>query len=248
MSTAEPSSPEQNDVRTRLLEAAGPIFAKQGFDRSTLREISGAAGVNLASVGYYFGDKMGLYRHVIRELRIRRESRFPAPTEQTGDPTGELAGLVHIMLTRMLAKDNSGWESQLLMREMQHPTTAFEEIVNESFRPIFDRLVRAIDGLTGDNVPPHVNQQLALSVVGQCLYYRVGRGVIDILIPEKDRTQHYDIDSLSRHIIAVTLCATERAALMDQKSKLDQLATDSKADSQPQPSVSESTPTNLHAE
>ena len=128
-----------------------------------------------------------------------------------------------MMLSRMLANDGSGWESQLLMREMQYPTAAFQEIVNESFRPIFLRLVRAIDQLTGSNVPDYVNQQLALSVVGQCLYYRVGRGVIEILIPKEDRKDHYDIRSLSRHIIAVTLCATEQAALMHQKLRIEDL-------------------------
>ena len=223
MSTAEPIDHVVGDARSRLLSAAGPIFAHHGFDRATVREISGAACVNVASVGYYFGDKMGLYREVIRELRARRESRYPAPAEIAADPTGELAGLVHTMLSRMLARDGSGWESQLLMREMQYPTSAFEEIVNESFRPIFDRLVRAVDRLTGNGVPNHVNQQLALSVVGQCLYYRVGRGVIDILIPESDRKTHYDIDALSSHIIAVTLCAAEQASLIDKKKQVDEL-------------------------
>ncbi len=54
------------DTRTRLLEAAGPVFAAHGFDGATVREICSAAHVNVASVGYYFGDKLGLYREVIR--------------------------------------------------------------------------------------------------------------------------------------------------------------------------------------
>ena len=112
-------------------------------------------------------------------------------------------------------------ESQLLMTEMQCPTAAFEEIVNQTFRPVFGRLVGAIDRLTGKNVPRHVNEQLAISVVGQCLYYLVGRGVVEILIPEEERRSHYDIDSLSKHIISVTLCATEQAALMKHKMKLE---------------------------
>jgi len=203
------------DARSRLLAAAGPIFAQQGFDRATVREISSAAGVNLASIGYYFGDKMGLYREVIRDLRRAREARYPVPIEVSQEPRRELAGLVHTMLSRMLAKDDRGWESQLLMREMQFPTDAFEEIVNESFRPIFIRLVGAIERLTqsaGENIALHVNQQLALSVVGQCLYYRVGRRVIETLIPADERAEHYDIDSLCRHVIAVTLAAAEAAA------------------------------------
>ena len=226
MSSGEPTTIESCDARSRLLSAAGPIFAKHGFDRSTLREISGAAGVNLASVGYYFGDKMGLYREVVRQLRLRRETRYPLPPSDE-HPGRELAGLVRIMLTRMLAQDGRGWESELLMREMQDPTAALEEIVNESFRPLFERLVRAIDDLTGASAPDHVNQQLALSVVGQCLYYRVGREVIDILIPRSDRAEHYDIESVSRHIISVTLCAAENAAVLNKQNQVHNLLAES---------------------
>ena len=76
------ASAPPHDARTRLLTAAGPIFAEHGFDRATLRDIASHASVNVASIGYYFGDKMGLYREVIRELRRRRESRYDRGTCQ----------------------------------------------------------------------------------------------------------------------------------------------------------------------
>ena len=45
-----------DDTATRVLNAAGPIFAEKGFKDATVREICSAAGVNLASVNYYFRD------------------------------------------------------------------------------------------------------------------------------------------------------------------------------------------------
>jgi hypothetical protein len=121
----------------------------------------------------------------------------------------------------MLAADASGWETQLLMREMQHPTPVFGSIVREFFRPLFDRLVGTIERLVGESKPKHLLEQLALSVVGQCVYYRFGSGIVEILIPESERNEHYDIDSLSRHITAVMLAALDNGAVIDQRSKIE---------------------------
>ena len=50
------------DTRDRLLHVALKLFAEQGFAKTSIREISLAAGTNVAAIAYYFGDKAGLYR------------------------------------------------------------------------------------------------------------------------------------------------------------------------------------------
>lgn len=205
------------DTAARLLEAAGPVFAARGFDRATVREICSAAGVNVASVGYHFGDKMGLYRTLIRSIRDARERQFPTPDNRDADPADVLAKIVRTMMSRMLAADPSGWESQLCMREMQNPTLVFEDIVREFFKPLFDRLVHVLGQLIGGDdpdrcVPDHVVRQMALSVVGQCVYYKVGAGVIEILIPRDQRRDHYDVETISRHVTAFTLAAAKQTS------------------------------------
>lgn len=198
----------------RLLAAAGPIFAQCGFDGVTLREVCREADTNVASVAYYFGDKMGLYRAVIRQIRESREHQYPAPVETDEDPRRVLHRLVHTILSRMLVCDASGWESQLMMREMQRPTPVFTELVEEYFRPLFKRLCQTLRQLVVGDPPQHVIEQLALSVVGQCLYYHVGSGVVQVLISDDQRRRHYDVASLSQHITAVTLSAAADSAAL----------------------------------
>eukprot|EP01032_Pedospumella_encystans_P003349 gene3349-3954_t len=48
--------------RERLLLASMRLFAEQGYSRASTREIALAAGVNVAAISYYFGDKAGLYK------------------------------------------------------------------------------------------------------------------------------------------------------------------------------------------
>lgn len=214
------AEPREDDARARLLAAAGPVFARQGFDRATIREICGAAGVNIASVGYYFGDKLGLYREVFRAIRSQCQEACQADDSVALSPREELFALVQHLLTRMLAPDDSGWESQLMMREMDNPTAIFSEMVEESIRPAFDRLVNALAALAPPLTPAHVLEQLALSVAGQIVYYRVGAGVIRQLIPKPRLQEHFTLDALARHITGVAIAATESGLALDHAAQL----------------------------
>lgn len=54
-----------SDTKTRILDHAERLFAEQGFDGVSLREITGSAGVNLAAVNYHFQTKEALIEAVI---------------------------------------------------------------------------------------------------------------------------------------------------------------------------------------
>jgi AcrR family transcriptional regulator len=204
----------EDDAKRRLLDAAGPVFARHGFDRATVRQICREAGVNIAAVGYHFGDKFGLYREVIRAIRSRCQTAHLTPPPVGLCPRDQLYFHVKLMLRQMLSGDDSGWEAQLMMREMNHPTAVFTEMVEESFRPGFLRLTSVIGQLAPEGTPIDMIEKLALSVVGQCLYYRVGGGVVRQLIPEDRRNACFDLDSLARHITGVVIAATEDSLAM----------------------------------
>ena len=61
-----PKAALTDGTRTKLLDAAGHVFADFGFRGATVREICARAGVNIALVNYYFGDKLELYTEVLR--------------------------------------------------------------------------------------------------------------------------------------------------------------------------------------
>jgi len=67
------------DTKTQILDAAEKLFARQGFEATSLRAIIADAGVNLAAIHYHFRSKEGLVRAVLRrrlapinEERIRQ--------------------------------------------------------------------------------------------------------------------------------------------------------------------------------
>lgn len=58
----------QPDTVDRILDAAERLFAEKGFAETSLRTITGRAGVNLAAVNYHFGSKNALIQAVFERF------------------------------------------------------------------------------------------------------------------------------------------------------------------------------------
>ncbi len=67
MTTPRPNSRAEQRRRTeaRILDAATQAFFSAGYDRTTIRAVAAAAGVDAGLVMHYFGTKQELYRRVI---------------------------------------------------------------------------------------------------------------------------------------------------------------------------------------
>ncbi|MFG1805950.1 TetR family transcriptional regulator [Streptomyces sp. NPDC049040] len=69
MPTAQPSRAERRSAtEARILGSARELFAEKGFDRTTVRAVAAAAGVDPALVMQYFGSKRGLFTQAVQAL------------------------------------------------------------------------------------------------------------------------------------------------------------------------------------
>lgn len=59
---------EKVDTKARILDAAEKLFGKNGFDATSLRDITAEAQVNLAAVNYHFQSKDSLIDAVMARL------------------------------------------------------------------------------------------------------------------------------------------------------------------------------------
>ncbi len=70
----------QSDTKTRILDGAEQLFAREGFHNTSLRALTSLAEVNLASVNYHFGSKESLLQAVIERrllpLNIIRQNKI----------------------------------------------------------------------------------------------------------------------------------------------------------------------------
>ena len=55
-----------NQTKSRILQTAEILFAKEGIAKTSLRRITADAGANLAAVNYHFGNKQNLVHEVFK--------------------------------------------------------------------------------------------------------------------------------------------------------------------------------------
>lgn len=87
---ARPANANPDETRRRLLDVALAQFAARGFDGASTRELAAAAGVNVATLNYYFGSKQGLYDATVDEVYRRLGERVAALFAEAPSPELDL--------------------------------------------------------------------------------------------------------------------------------------------------------------
>lgn len=196
------------DPRDRILLAAGQEFAEHGYDEATVRDICLKAGVNVAAVNYYFGDKRRLYIESVKHAHEARIRQVPLPEWPADKPAADrLHDFVANMLERMLGFGQPPWQVRLMMREVLHPTDACRELVEDYIRPHFALLVSILDALAGGSLAEPELRRIALSVIGQCFLYRAAGDVVGMLVPPDEIAALHTPAHLADHVTRYALAA-----------------------------------------
>ena len=203
---------QDETTRDRILNAAGEAFAELGYEKATIRDICARAQANVASVNYHFGDKDRLYLETITHAHCIRSAEVPMPTWPPGtSPEARLRDFVRTTF-QWIMTEGLPWQHQLMMREMMHPTGAHQHVVETLIRPHLDMLLSILRELAPEETPSYRLHQLAFSVIGQCMFYKFNRHVLETLISAPEREEHFTPECLAKHICNVMLATLGRQA------------------------------------
>ena len=114
----------QEETRWRLLQAAAEVFAEVGYHAATTREICRRAGVNLASIHYYYGDKAELYREVFRLPFLSECNTFNALDISLVSLEEGLHAFYQWFFPPVAEEDPSGHDCGYYVCQRSHPRTA----------------------------------------------------------------------------------------------------------------------------
>lgn len=189
-----------------IIEAAGKLFAEEGYSRATVREICRQAGANVAAINYHFGDKKGLYLAVLKHYQDTSFQTYPPDLgiNKLQSPEEKLRAFIRSFLLRMMDEGKPAWFGKLLAREFAQPTWAFDILIDDTIRPSFQILMAIVADILGKGAKERKVLLCSMSIVGQCLYFRHSHPVISRLFPGTTFDSR-QIDELTDHISRISL-------------------------------------------
>jgi len=199
------------ETRHRILEAAADVFAEKGFRDATVAEICERAGSNTASVNYHFGDKESLYVEVWKHAAEQATRLYPIDggVAANAPPSERLRGHLHALLRRMTDSGRLGRFHRLHALEMANPTGFLDAVLAEIREPHREPVLRVLRELLGPAASEDEVELCELSVIGQCLAARHGRGLRSPT--QSAHLTERDVEELADYITSFSLAGIAAA-------------------------------------
>ena len=176
-----PDSPQN-----RLLEAGLDVFGEHGYNAATTRMIARQAGMNVASIPYYFNGKAGLYRAVVEMMTDRLVTQLKVPLQkielalaEKGPSAHEAQELFEHYLQGLIDLLVGSRESQrfmrIILREQLYPSSAYDILFSRFMEPMLTMLSQLVGHATQSSSSSRQSILRTFSLLGQVLVFRIGR-------------------------------------------------------------------------
>ncbi len=211
----------KKDVRERLLEAAEVLFCDQGFSGTSVRDLAGEAGCNIASVNYYFGGKEQLYKELWRQYLVHmRDVRLSGidkvMSESGGKPSLEelLKAFAYAFLGPFIDEPRASRLMKLMAREMldQHlpANMLIDDVIMPTMKAMGTALVTICPSLDKELIPHSL-----FSVVGQLIHLVRVKAMFDDV--ENSHFPKFDLAAGVDHIVRFSAAGIRAYAQEQEK-------------------------------
>jgi TetR/AcrR family transcriptional regulator len=199
------------DTRTAILDAAAILFARQGLDSTTIKEIGRAAGVNPALLYYYFADKAALYEAVLSRMMTRFPDRLTAVAETEVPPREAVAAVIRMqaeiflaepLLPRLIARE-------LADHEARHAAPVIREHAQRLLGALTALIVRGQEaGVFRANLTPPL---AAVSCLSQLNWYCIAGPAMDLILNRDNVARDpASVRQFAEHVVEFTLAGLEQ--------------------------------------
>jgi AcrR family transcriptional regulator len=171
-------------ARLHIIETAVEVFGVHGFEDASTRQIARRAGVNLASLHYYFGSKQELYRACAEHLAAIGEARvapFMALMDQPGASREAqlelLRRLLEAFADRLVGPRDPPSMVAFFLREQIAPTEAYEILHQRVMGPMLEACASLVGRLIGQSADAEGTMLRTLAILGPLMVFQRARQV-----------------------------------------------------------------------
>jgi AcrR family transcriptional regulator len=178
--TDPPKAPE--GTAADLIASGLRLFGQKGFAATSTREIAAAARTNVASIAYHFGGKEGLRRacgaEVIRRMGTALGNHgAPVPAAPQA-AIAEMEATLRSMCAFVTTSPVAAPLVPFMLREVGEGGVIFELVYGAMIEPMHRRFCALWAAATGQEAESPRTRLLVFGLIGQLLYFRVGRPVV----------------------------------------------------------------------
>jgi AcrR family transcriptional regulator len=198
-------------TRAQLLEVAGIVFAQNGFDRATAKEIAIKAGANAAAINYHFGGIELLYEDVLVEAhhRLLNLQQLRAIVTEDLAPEDKLHHLLGLIVGVFMGPVKDTWAVRVISREFLAPSPHIEVLRQKEFEPKKTLVFALISELLNLPVEHPAVARCFLNIAAPCaMLLLADRNLIRRALPSIDNDAH----SLVQHLVGFALAGIAAVA------------------------------------
>ncbi len=153
---------EKVDTKRRILDSAEKLFGMNGFDATSLRDITTAADVNLAAINYHFQSKDSLIDAIVaRRIEPVTKKRLELLNAAGENPTVEQILNAFMAPVMQVQADSL---VPLLGRILSNPELFVERVFHKHLAPVSQRFVEALSNALPELPPSELMWRLHFSV------------------------------------------------------------------------------------
>jgi AcrR family transcriptional regulator len=192
-------------TKERILSAAEALFAQRGFDGASLRQLTAAAGVNLAAVNYHFGSKEKLVEQVFRRrLDALNADRLAALANVAGKPGTTLEDVLAAYIRPALELSHEG-NGALFMRVLARAFAEHDDTLRQFLSENYGHVMRQFTAEFARLLPQLSKEELYWRidlVTGALTHAMSGFGMIQ---RKRDVTEQEHREQTAQHLIRFAL-------------------------------------------
>ncbi len=165
-------------IQEHILKTAAREFADYGYRETTIRTICQKAGVNIASVNYYFRTKNSLYKKVVKYLfeRIEKSPLELCVYSDEKEWEKDISDFISEIYDNV-NNDSFVYRSfnRIMFWEMLSPSEVFPDIYRKYIQPFINKAEHMICAGIPDKTSKEHIRIIVFSLISQCLFYSQNR-------------------------------------------------------------------------
>jgi AcrR family transcriptional regulator len=193
---------EFNDKQIEILQVAEQLFAEEGFDGTSVREIAKIANINVAMISYYFGSKEKLLEsivlHRIGSMGLRLENLL-------NEDIAPITKIEEIIKYYIIQVNSNKHIHQIVQNEI---TNKKREINFESFTELKKNNLKLVESIVKEGQEKgqfRTDVNVALlspMIIGTLLYFNMNKVLYGDLFNLKtdEDFENYIKNELTQHI------------------------------------------------